>query len=60
VAGGVLNLDPPSCCQMVYTLFCIVLGQKTTFSVKVDETQTVDELKEAIKNKKPNDFKDVF
>ena len=44
---------------MVYTLFCIVLGQKTTFSVKVDETQTVDELKKAIKNEKPHKFKDV-
>ena len=44
---------------MVYTLFCIVLGKKSTFSVKVDETQTVDELREAIKNKKPIDFKDV-
>ena len=44
---------------MVYKLFCIVLGEKSTFSVKVDETQTVDELKEAIKNKEPHKFKDV-
>ena len=44
---------------MVYTLFCIVLGQKSTFSVEVDETQTVGELKRAIKNTKPIDFKDV-
>jgi len=44
---------------MVYTLFCIVLGQKTTFSVKVDEGMTVGGLKEAIKNKKPIDLNHV-
>jgi len=63
VAGGVLNLDPhqtyPSCCQMAYTLFCIVPGDKTLFSVKVDETQTVDELKKAIKNENPHKFENV-
>ena len=44
---------------MVYTLWCLVLGDKTTFSVKVDGTQTVDELKEAIKNQALHKFENV-
>ena len=44
---------------MVYTLFCIVLGQKIPFSVGINEGMTVGGLKKAIKNKKPDDLKDV-
>jgi len=44
---------------MAYTLFCIVLGQKIPFPVDINEGMTVGGLKKAIKNNKPNDFKDV-
>ena len=44
---------------MLYTLFCIVLGESKLFSVKVDETLSVDELRKKIKNEKPFRFKDV-
>jgi len=60
VAGGALQLDPhQTCCQMAYTLFCIVPGDKNLFSVKVDETQTVDELKKAIKSENSHKFENV-
>jgi Crinkler effector protein N-terminal domain len=36
---------------MVYTLLCIIIGETTLFSVKINETQLVDELKDAIKKK---------
>jgi len=53
MAGGDLKLDPyqahPSCCQMAYTLNCMILGEKIPFSVKINETQLVDELKDKIK-----------
>ena len=39
---------------MLYTLSCIVIGEDTTFSVKVDETKLVHELKKEIMNKRPN------
>jgi len=44
---------------MKYTLWCLVLGEKSTFSVKVDETQSVDELKKVIRNEKPRPLNDV-
>jgi len=44
---------------MKYTLWCLVFGQDTVFSVKVDETQTVDELKDAIKKKNKPKFNDI-
>ena len=60
MAGGALQLDPhQTCCQMAYTLFCIVPGDKNLFSVKVDETQTVDELKKAIKSENSHKFENV-
>ena len=60
MAGGALQLDPhQTCCQMAYTLFCIVPGDKNLFSVKVNETQTVDELKMAIKKKNEPRFNDI-
>ncbi|EEY70601.1 Crinkler (CRN) family protein [Phytophthora infestans T30-4] len=41
-------------------LFCAIVGVAgSVFSVRVDESDSVDDLKEAIKAKKPNDFKDV-
>ena len=61
MAGGALKLDPhqahPSCCQMAYTLSCMILGEKIPFSVKINETQLVDELKKGIKNENGNRFK---
>ncbi|KAF9922108.1 hypothetical protein BGZ67_010720, partial [Mortierella alpina] len=43
------------------TLFCLVDGEATSnaFSVKVPLSDTVDDLKEVIKNKKPVDFEHV-
>ncbi|KAI8594762.1 hypothetical protein EDD21DRAFT_392969 [Dissophora ornata] len=41
------------------TLFCVVDGETTPFSVDIDSSKTVDHLKEAIKAKKTNDFSDV-
>ncbi|KAF9323662.1 hypothetical protein BG006_001251 [Podila minutissima] len=43
------------------TLFCLVDGEGTSnaFSVKIASTDTVDDLKELIKNKKPVDFEHV-
>ena len=37
---------------MLYTFFCIVIGETTPFSVDIDETLTVDYLKKAIKKEK--------
>ena len=39
---------------MSYTLVCIVIGERSPFTVKVDKTQPVEELKEEIKKKRPN------
>jgi len=41
---------------MPYTLFCTVLGHGDLFPVKVDETQSVDELKTKIRTKKVPEF----
>ncbi|GMF65990.1 unnamed protein product [Phytophthora lilii] len=41
-------------------LFCAIVGVAgSAFSVRVDERDSVDDLKDAIKAKKPNDFKDI-
>jgi len=53
------ELDPHQThflCQMQYTLFCIILGawRMNLFSVKIDGTQSVDELKREIKKQKEN------
>ncbi|EGZ28884.1 hypothetical protein PHYSODRAFT_474854 [Phytophthora sojae] len=41
-------------------LFCAVVGVAgSAFSVRVDESDTVDDLKKAIKAEKTNDFKDI-
>jgi len=44
---------------MEYTLNCLVLGAEDTFPVKIMEAQSVGELKDEIKKKKPNDFNGV-
>ncbi|KAG0046286.1 hypothetical protein BGZ83_008526 [Gryganskiella cystojenkinii] len=44
---------------MTLTLFCIVDGESTPFSVDIDASKTVDHLKETIKTKKTNDFSNV-
>jgi hypothetical protein len=41
--------DPP-------TLFCLVDGDSTSFSVDIDASKTVDHLKDAIKTKQSPDF----
>jgi len=38
---------------MPYRLFCLIPSSKNYFSVKINKTDTVDELKEKIKEKKP-------
>ncbi|OAQ22101.1 hypothetical protein K457DRAFT_429179 [Linnemannia elongata AG-77] len=43
------------------TLFCLVDGEATSqaFSIDIDQTKTVDHLKDLIKTKKANNFGDV-
>ena len=41
------------------TLFCLVDGESTSFSVHVDPSETVDDLKVAIKDKNPETFNGV-
>ncbi|KAF9323060.1 hypothetical protein BG006_001796, partial [Podila minutissima] len=41
------------------SLFCLVDGETTPFSVEVDRTKTVDHLKDLIKAKKANTYSDV-
>ncbi|KAL4116303.1 hypothetical protein PRIC2_013300 [Phytophthora ramorum] len=41
-------------------LFCAIVGVAgSAFSVRVDESDSVDDLKKAIKGEKPNDLKDI-
>jgi len=40
-------------------LFCLVDGESTSFSVHVDPSETVDDLKVAIKDKNPETFNGV-
>jgi len=44
---------------MPYILYCLVLGEATPFPVKINKTQSVAELKKAIKKDKKKDFNDV-
>ena len=44
---------------MNLTLFCCLVGSNTPFSVRISSSLTVDELKEMIKEKKPNDLKEI-
>jgi translation initiation factor 2 alpha subunit (eIF-2alpha) len=41
---------------MSYTLFCVMIGRTTPFSVEVDETQSVDKLKKAIKKEQAHEL----
>ncbi|KAG3048643.1 hypothetical protein PI124_g13412, partial [Phytophthora idaei] len=44
----------------MFKLFCIIVGEAgSAFSVRVDESDSVDDLKKVIKVEKPNDLKDV-
>ena len=36
---------------MSYTIWCIIIGDTTPFSVKIDQTESVDDLKMRIKKK---------
>ncbi|KAI7815833.1 hypothetical protein BC939DRAFT_83289 [Gamsiella multidivaricata] len=40
-------------------LFCLVDGDKTTFSVEIDPTKSVDHLKDLVKAKQTPDFDDI-
>jgi hypothetical protein len=44
---------------MSITLFCLVQGAPTAFSVDIDRSLTVDHLKDAIKAKNTNDFANI-
>jgi hypothetical protein len=44
---------------MSITLFCLVQGASTAFSVDIDRSLTVDHLKKAIKAEKANDFANI-
>ncbi|KAI9240540.1 MAG: hypothetical protein BYD32DRAFT_151644 [Podila humilis] len=41
------------------SLFCLIDGEATPFSVEIDRTKTVDHLKDLIKAKKANTYSDV-
>ncbi|KAG0344516.1 hypothetical protein BG004_004382, partial [Podila humilis] len=45
--------------DILLALFCVVEGEATPFSVKVPSTDSVGDLKKAIKIEKANDFSDV-
>jgi len=44
---------------MLYTIWCIVIGDTTLFSVNIDETKSVDALKQVIKKEEEPRF-DAF
>jgi len=44
--------------KMLYKLVCFVLGRKDVFSIKIDETDTVDDLKK-ISKRNPQTFATV-
>jgi hypothetical protein len=43
----------------IYKIFCIFEGRRTPWSVKIENDKSVDDLKEAIKNKKSKVLADV-
>jgi len=51
--------NPTPVAQMTYTLFCIIEGQYIPFSVKINETQSVDKLKMEIKKETSPGFNNV-
>ena len=42
-----------------YKLFCSIEGTSTDFSVTIDANETIDDLKELIKNKNAPDLNDI-
>ncbi|KAF9367146.1 hypothetical protein CPB97_006237, partial [Podila verticillata] len=42
-----------------FNFFCVVDGESTLFSVEIEPSKTIGDLKDAIKAKKANDFSDV-
>ena len=46
-----LPQPPTRAVAMLYQLYCAIIGQKTEFLVDIDETQKVDNLRDAIKAK---------
>ena len=63
MAGSTLDSwptpNPTPVAQMMYTLFCMIEGQYIPFSVKINETQSVDELKTEIRKKTSNRFRNI-
>ena len=49
----------PYMAQTLYSLTCFLIGSDGTFQVKIDRTELVGNLKDAIKEKKPVALKDV-
>jgi Crinkler effector protein N-terminal domain len=52
VLSNLTSYPPTILCQMLYDLFCNVIGEGTVFQVSIDATQSVAQLNEAIKKKK--------
>ena len=51
VAGGTPETaSEPS--EMPYTIFCMIIGHDSTIPVSINETETVGDLKKAIKEEK--------
>jgi len=44
---------------MSYDIFCFIPGDRSTFSVSINETESVDNLRDKIKAKKSNELKHV-
>ena len=45
--------------SQLYTIFCLVLEEKTAFSVKIEKNETVDELKKLVKRERSDVFADI-
>jgi len=43
----------------MYKIWCIIIGETTPFSVKIDQTESVDDLKKSVKKEKV-DILDAF
>ena len=61
LAGGTAHLNAfasETTTEMQCKMFCMIISSGSTFPVKIDETKTVDHLKDAIK-KKENELRTV-
>ena len=58
-SGDDAPILPPSSMAPELKLFVFIIGFNTPFSVKIQSSETVDDLKERILEKNPNGFKGV-